>query len=612
MAAGDKLKNSAFTLKTMKSHLWFVKARKIFTPAQAAKMQSRSIILFLNTMIKFSSSFTPVQPTLIAPTLSPNCTPEQLAAINWTHSSLGNLILEAVAGSGKTYTIIEMCASIVIEAIRRGELPHKIIALMSFNAKVRDELKSRISSRHLSPWVEVNTVHGFAFSAFKNKHGYRKPNSFKLSDLLDPILKSHKLTWKFSAPICQAVSIAKDTGMGLFFDNTTFEWKKLIEYHDISWDDSKLSLGSFINLAADLFRSSTENTDKIDFGDMIWMPLKQELPFPQFDFVFIDEAQDTNATRREVARRMLKPDHCKHCNSTYGPDMPDECQVVVGEACVRTGDSAGRLIAVGDRHQAIYGFTGADNDALDILKKEFSAAELPLSTCFRCSKAVIRHAQSIVPHIQPRCGAIEGSVHLQMPEYNFHNLLFSSGKDFQFQQSAILCRKNAPLISLAFQLIEKQIPCRIEGRDIGLELIKLCKKHCELTETKQVLSLNLAKHLTEQSSKLSPYKYDLLSDKISAIQSILQLPSITSIKELYLKIESIFSDYDPTKPRKLTLSSVHKSKGLEWPTVYLLGRNAWMPSIYATQPWMEEQEQNLIYVAITRAQETLYEITVEE
>ena len=536
-------------------------------------------------MISFSSSLSPASQPL--PTLSLNCTDEQLAAISWTKDSHGNLILEAVAGSGKTYTIIEMCVAIVLEAIKRGISPRKLIALMSFNAKVRDELKARILARGLSSWVEVNTVHGFAFSAFKSTHGPRKPNSYKLSDLLEPLLKTYKLTYKFSQPICNAVSIAKSTGMNLFFSNTTAEWRKLIEYHDISWDEDKLPLGSFINLAADLFRLSTEKTDKIDFDDMIWMPLKQNLPFPQFDFVFIDEAQDTNATRREVARRMLR--------QTNTDKVP----------------LSGRLIAVGDRHQAIYGFTGADNDALDILKKEFSAAELPLSTCFRCSKAVIRHAQTIVPHILPRTGAIEGAVNLQMPEYNFHSNLFQQTFP-DLQRSAILCRKNAPLVSLAFQLLEKQIPCRIEGRDIGQELIKLCKKHCEPADSKLTLSNNLTKHLTQQSSKLSPFKLSLLEDKISAIQSVLRLPSITSIKQLYSQIESLFSDYDPAKPRKLTLSSIHKSKGLEWPTVYLLGRNAWMPSKYATQPWMEEQEQNLIYVAITRAQETLYEVTVEE
>ena len=536
-------------------------------------------------MISFSPSLSPAPQPL--PVQSSTMTDQQLAAVQWTHQSSGNLILEAVAGSGKTFTIIEMLIAI------NHHFPQARCALMSFNAKVRDELKERVRTKNIRN-TEVNTVHGFAFTAFKSHFGPRKPNSYKLPDLLDPLLKQFKLTYKFSPPICQAVSIAKDTGMELFFPNTTAEWKKLIDYHDISWDEDKLPLGAFINLCADLFRLSTQNTDKIDFSDMIWMPLKHGLQFPQFDFVFIDEAQDTNATRREVAKRMLK----------QGNDN------VVQEAFA-VALKKGRLIAVGDRHQAIYGFTGADNDALDILKKEFNAAELPLSTCFRCSKSVIRHAQSIVPHIQPRTGAIEGAVNLQMPEYNFHQNLFSQSFP-DLQRSAILCRKNAPLISLAFQLLSKRIPCRIEGRDVGQELIRLCKKHSSPGDSKQKLSQSLQLHLNQQAQKLSPYKLDLLSDKITAINSILQLPFITSVNQLYQEIEQVFSDYDPTKPPRLTLSSVHKSKGLEWPTVYLFGRNLWMPSQYATQPWMEEQEQNLIYVAITRAKETLYEITVEE
>jgi len=326
-------------------------------------------------MISFSPSLSPAPQPL--PVQSSTMTDEQQNAVLWTHQSSGNLILEAVAGSGKTFTIIEMLIAI------NHHFPQARCALMSFNAKVRDELKERVRTKNIRN-TEVNTVHGFAFTAFKSHFGPRKPNSYKLSDLLDPLLKQFKLTYKFSPPICQAVSIAKDTGMELFFPNTTAEWKKLIDYHDISWDEEKLPLGAFINLCADLFRLSTQNTDKIDFSDMIWMPLKHGLSFPQFDFVFIDEAQDTNATRREVAKRMLK----------QGNDN------VVQEAFA-VALKKGRLIAVGDRHQAIYGFTGADNDALDILKEEFSAAELPLSTCFRCSKSVIRHAQSIVPTFNP-------------------------------------------------------------------------------------------------------------------------------------------------------------------------------------------------------------------
>ena len=542
-------------------------------------------------MISISSSFSP--PPAPPPTLSSTVTPEQQAAINWLDSS-GNLILEAVAGSGKTFTIIEMCAAIVLKRIALNESPRKIIALMSFNSKVRDELRARILARNLSQWVEVNTVHGFGFSAFKSRFGPRKPNSYKLSDIIDPILKSLKLNWSFSKPIAQTVSIAKDSGMGLTFPANSAEWKRIIEYHDISWDEDKLPLSSFINICSDTFDRSAKDTDKIDFSDMIWFPLLYNLPFPQYDFVFIDEAQDTNNTRREVARRMLKV-------------INEPCRPTCGNTDTVT-TTTGRLIAVGDRHQAIYGFTGADNDALDLIKQSFQCQELPLSVCFRCDKAIINHARKLVSHIKAHDSAADGAV-TTLNEETFEKQLFEKQLP-DLNTSVILCRKNAPLISLAFRLLNAQIPCRIEGKDIGQELIRLCKK-LKATD-KQSLDKALRKHLDEQAQKLPPYKYDVLCDKISAITTVLQLPSVRSVNELYSSIEMLFSDYDPTLPSKLTLSSVHKSKGLEWPTVYLLGRNAYMPSKFATQPWMEEQETNLIYVAITRAMHNLIEVTVTD
>ena len=536
--------------------------------------------------MNISLSSLPPPPAFTPVPLSSNLTEEQLACVNWTNNPQGHLIIEAVAGSGKTFTIIQMIANIINRWHAEGHKPSKRIALMAFNAKIRDELKFRIDQLGLSQWVEVNTVHGFGFSAFKQSFGPRKPNTFKLSDILEPWLKAHKLSWEFSKPICTAVSIAKDSGMGLFFPNNTAEWKRLIAYHDLSWNEDKLPFNLFLTLASDLFFKSLKDTSKIDFNDMIYMPLEKNLPFPQFDFVFIDEAQDTNATRREVAKRMLN-------SSATG-----------------TGNSnSSHLIAVGDRHQAIYGFTGADNDALDILKREFNAEELPLSTCFRCSKAVIAHAQSIVPHIRHRTGAIQGSV-LTTPEYNFEENLFQHGTTHSYQTSAILCRKNAPLISLAFKLLNARIPCRIEGKDIGQDLIRFCKKFNPTD--KPSLTLSLRKHLTDQSLKLPAYKLEQLQDKVSAITSVLTLPHVTSLTILYQTLEQLFSDYDPKAPPKLTLSSIHKSKGLEWPTVYLLGRNAWMPSKFATQDWMLDQEHNLTYVAITRAKETLYEVTVTD
>ena len=536
------------------------------------------------------------------PTRSSGLTQEQTACVDWVHLQTGNLLIEAVAGSGKTFTIIEMIVEINLR------FPQAKIALMSFNAKVRDELKLRVKNRRIQN-CDVNTVHGFGFAAFKERYGSRKPNSYKLQDIFEPLLKKNNLDWKLNKTLCTLVGLAKDTGVGVFGDFSFNDWKALIDKHDLSWDEEKCSLDALIVLAAQGFNDSNLDRSKIDFSDMIYFPLLDNLPFPEYDFVFIDEAQDTNATRREVAKRMLREpgNGCAHSELDHGYCLNCDKQCDENANDFKPEEPGGRLITVGDRHQAIYGFTGADNDALDILKHQFQMTELPLSVCFRCSQSVIRHARKLVSHIHAKDNAEEGTVFTQ-PEHAFEERLFSNQPLDQL--NAILCRKNAPLTSLAFRLLRANIPCRIEGRDIGQQLTHLCKKF--KPTDKAHLTQSLRKHLTEQSCKLSPYKFSILEDKISCITSVLAMPEILSVEDFYKKIELLFSDYDPNLPPRLTLSSIHKSKGLEWPTVYLLGRNLWQPSPFASQPWMLSQETNLTYVAITRAKVNLIEVTVTE
>ena len=68
-------------------------------------------------------------------------------------------------------------------------------------------------------------------------------------------------------------------------------------------------------------------------------------------------------------------------------------------------------ITVGDEHQSIYGFAGADADSYDKLANlNGDSVRLPLSVCYRCSKAVVIKAQEIVPEIQYAADAEVGLV----------------------------------------------------------------------------------------------------------------------------------------------------------------------------------------------------------
>eukprot|EP00966_Prymnesium_polylepis_P026297 606671-Prymnesium_polylepis.1 len=121
-----------------------------------------------------------------------------------------------------------------------------------------------------------------------------------------------------------------------------------------------------------------EQTGAFDFDDMCYLPVRWGLPFPQYDFVFVDEAQDVDTVQRAIIRRVLRP--------------------------------GGRLAAVGDPGQAIYGFRGAGTDSLQLLDKAFDAVELPLTVSFRCSRSVVLAARPFMPRIEAAPTAPEGSV----------------------------------------------------------------------------------------------------------------------------------------------------------------------------------------------------------
>jgi superfamily I DNA/RNA helicase len=68
----------------------------------------------------------------------------------------------------------------------------------------------------------------------------------------------------------------------------------------------------------------------------------------------------------------------------------------------------GRIIAVGDRNQAIYGFRGAHSASMDEIKKRFNARTLPLSVSYRCPQAVVLKAREWVERIEWAEGAEDG------------------------------------------------------------------------------------------------------------------------------------------------------------------------------------------------------------
>lgn len=507
--------------------------------------------------------------TTSTPTTEITFSPYQTNVLNWVKTGRGSAIVVAVAGSGKTF-VIENALPLIPE--------HQFVQMFAFNTTIAKELTARIeklkdrTGRDFRR-VRASTFHSAGFGAICKR--LDKParsinvDANKCRRLAEEQMDEAQLAM-YGEFVCKLVGLAKGEGIGVLTENTAAEWVKLIVHHDLLLDSEGATEERAIELAMDLLVRSNRAAEQaayIDYDDQLYLPLLWRCRFFQVDFILVDEAQDTNPVRRALARAILKPN--------------------------------GRAMFVGDPKQAIYGFTGASHDALDIIKREFRAVEMPLSVCYRCAKSVVEKAQDIVPYIEAHDGAPEGVV--ESMDVNEALKILGS-------HDAILCRLTAPLIQTAFGLIARGVGCVVLGRDIGAGLIsligKMKAKNIDALQTK--LEAYLEREVKKFMAKNQESKAEQVTDRVNCIMTIIDNLSENdrTVPALIRQIEGMFSDSNGV----LTLATVHKAKGKEWQQVAILKPEA-MPSKWARQDWQYAQEMNLMYVAYTRAQEHLIFLT---
>jgi hypothetical protein len=242
-------------------------------------------------------------------------------------------------------------------------------------------------------------------------------------------------------------------------------------------------------------------------------------------------------------------------------------------------------------HNSIYGFRGADSESLDAIAREFKATSFPLSVTYRCPTSVVELARTYVPHLTPRDGAptgeIKANVKIDTIDWRPSDL--------------VVCRNNAPLITLAYQLLREKVACKVLGRDIGTGVKALVRK-LRARDLKDLLA-RADKHFAEQSAKLraggKEDQVEALEDRVETLKAFaLEAHTLADVERA---IDDLFAD---DKASMVTLSTIHKAKGAEAPRVVILDPRR-MPSKAARVAWEIQQERNLVYVAYTRAREEL-------
>ena len=167
----------------------------------------------------------------------------------------------------------------------------------------------------------------------------------------------------------------------------------------------------------------------------------------------------------------------------------------------------------------------------------------------------------------------------------------------------VLCRTTAPLVTSAYRLIAQGRRAVVLGREIGQGLISLVKKmglHENADVDLAVAKIDawclkeVARHVDRED------RQEAARDRAECIRVLADMLPETArrISDLYAAIERIFSDTQAAGG--VTLSTIHKSKGLEWDEVTILNWSK-MPASWARREWQRKQELHCAYVAVTRA-----------
>jgi superfamily I DNA/RNA helicase len=476
---------------------------------------------------------------------------QQKAIFGWCKKGEGNLVVVARAGTAKTTTILEGVTY----------MPEENILMAAFNKRIQEELERRLDSGA----AEAKTLHSIGYMLVREYWGgVRTARGDERATQL--VKDACKVNGEEEPPYTILKLVAKLHTKGreiMPYASEAIDLMPLAERFECEpeafWYHQGFGVDYVCNAALACMQLAAKEKPKggIDFADMIYLPLANKWAMPKYDAGLVDEAQDMTVAQLDLFLKVIKPE--------------------------------GRVCVVGDDRQAIYGFRGADSQSLSRLKDQLDATQLKLTTTFRCGRAIVARAQELVPDIQAWSGVSEGTIrHIDAGDLVDH----AKPGDF------ILSRLNAPLAGYAMQLLREGKRAQIAGRDIGAGLKKLVRKIAKGCTTVDDFLDAVEVWRQKEVKRLLILKFEdraaLVEDQAETLYHL--SVHATNIREIEATIERLFSD-DGVNNAYVLLSSVHKAKGLEADTVFVLD--------WTFRPGANQEEDNIIYVATTRARHEL-------
>tara|TARA_R110000744_G_scaffold39109_4_gene89103 strand:- start:4151 stop:5617 length:1467 start_codon:yes stop_codon:yes gene_type:complete len=471
----------------------------------------------------------------------------------WRNES-SNILINAVAGSGKTTTLLQL-----VEYCRHRTL------FVAFNKSVQEEIQTRLTDRGLKQGKAM-TIHSLGLKAIKSKYGSVKINNGKNFDIIKSVQKNNRaifktMSWEQILKISYTLMDMNDASR-LFLSDDLEEIKGYL-----------LSIGKSFYASIHIeklwseflvFRKASyeQRTVEVDFTDMIYLPVYKELHIPINPYyLMIDEAQDLNLCQHKLIDNLI-----------------NQGTII-------------KWIAVGDRNQAIYGFSGASSSSFDMFVQKGNVKELTLDICYRCSTTIIDAANEVY-NVMQYSKASPGKVEIVTSPVKIE------------PDAMVICRNTEPLVKLFFQLLSLEKSAYIRGDDILNSIIRFLKPYNSYTAdgAKMEMLIEMEKLSYDKTEKGRITAF-IFKENFSNFKLLYEnlANGYEKVEDLIIKVKNLFK----SKKDSIMLCTIHKSKGLEADTVYILNEKL-IPSKFAKSEEQLKQEMNLKYVARTRAKEQLY------
>ena len=525
-----------------------------------------------------------------------------------------NMLVNALAGSGKSTT-----ACMLSEHSKTSDL------YIAFNASVVEEFKKKIKN----PKTKVMTMHSLAYSIMlynveqESKDSGEKPKGFgsqrsKRTVSLDNF-KPHKIldeeiTKRYGRYIEFAKRVfLKDNYVNLYNlcrltltdMSSNKDVSRLIDDHvlflyygDEGYSAPDISeITSTLKILDTKSRQQFETQGVIDFTDMLWITFNKlkydnwEVPYwALYTNIYCDEVQDFSNIQLNFLKFIKR--------------------------------TKGRYVFIGDFHQAIYNFAGANAQAFNQIPKMFAPVEtFDLPICYRCAKSHLSRVNReygipILPCDDAPMGFVKTIDKNKISEY-------AKAGDM------VISRKNKWIAEVVLDLARNGTPIFIEDK----EMVEAIKR--QILSSKCTSVGTLEKFLQKVISNYNKKLFEIVSKNVhdggneeERLEAVLEAVAETNSKidntsflleilegylENHASSDSIskFSNFIDKllntipSPNCVRLCSIHKAKGLEATNVFVLNE-AKINYDFRNSKEQNIQEKNLSYIATTRAKEGLY------